>query len=138
MTSGGCVPTTSGTCSAGYVYSNGTCVPSSGTNCPAGYVQTASGCQTGTGTGTPGGTFTLTPGCNEVVLSSSDQAAGLAKLVSLVQPSSIVASIWQFNNATHNLQAVYFNNPGAPTDSNALMGSQSAFVCVTGSGIVTT
>jgi hypothetical protein len=98
-------------------------------------VLTANGtCQSGTG----GGTFTLSPGCNEVVLTQNEQTAGPATLASLVQPSGIVVSIWQFSNTTHTMQAVYFSTPGAPTDSSSLMGSQSAFVCVNGSGSVTT
>jgi hypothetical protein len=80
----------------------------------------------------------LTRGCNEVVINAG---AGLtqAQVLALASPSSVVVSIWQFNNSLHAFQALYFNTAGAPTDISSVGGgSQSVFYCVSGSTNVTT
>ena len=78
-------------------------------------------------------TVALSRGCNEVLTPASLVANATAtQVLALVSPSSVVVSIWQFNNSLHAFQALYFNTAGAPTDISSVGPNQSIFICVSG------
>ncbi|MHB8575868.1 MAG: hypothetical protein ACYDCQ_11130, partial [Dehalococcoidia bacterium] len=83
-------------------------------------------------------TVSLSRGCNEVITGPTTSAAASATVIlGLVSPSSVVVSIWQFNNSLHAFQALYFSTAGAPTDISSVGPNQSIFICVSGAATFT-
>jgi hypothetical protein len=79
----------------------------------------------------------LSRGCNQVVTPASTRAGStFVSIVAMVQPGGIMQSAWEYSNVLHAFQAGYFALAGAPTDLTSLpgAGSQSLFLCVSGSG----
>jgi hypothetical protein len=130
--SGTCTSYVNGVCASSNctTYVNGYC-SSTGGSCSYGYTLTAAGtCAAPVGSSTY-----LYAGCNEVITPASLQgSSNVSSLVSLVQPYGIVTAVWEFNNALHVQQAVYFTVAGAPTDTSSLGNSSSTFICVSGNG----
>jgi hypothetical protein len=80
----------------------------------------------------------LNTGCNEVITGPSLAVnANSAAVLALVSSSFRVLSIWQYNNALHAFQALYFSTAGAPTDIASVGPNESIFICGTGSGTFT-
>jgi hypothetical protein len=126
---GSCLPSSS-TCPTGYYYSNGACLPSS-TTCPSGYYYSNGAClPSTTSVSTP-----LSVGCDQVIPPGATLGPQpVANVVALVQPSNILVSVWQFNNALHIMQSLYFNTPGAPVDNTTVAANQGVFLCVSANG----
>lgn len=129
-----CVPGAANGCAPGYVLIGNVCQPGTANGgCPAGYYLTANGCAPATSSLS----VSLSPGCNEVVLPQAAVNTTLTSpqtIVSSISPGGIVQAIWQFNNALHVYQSLYFSASGAPVDATAATGSQSVFVCVSSYG----
>ncbi len=131
----GCVPITGSICPAGSTLSGGFCVPISGSTCPAGSTLSGGVCVLPATAPVSVAATPVSPGCNEVVIGNGVGAVTQATtIVTLVQPSGIVNSIWQYNNPLHVYLAIYFASPGAPVDATTAVANQSVFICVTGGG----
>ena len=84
-------------------------------------------------------TVALNRGCNEVLTPANLAGnASATAVLALVSPSSVVVSIWQFNNSLHAFQALFFNTAGAPTDISSVGPNQSIFICVSGAATFAT
>jgi hypothetical protein len=84
-------------------------------------------------------TVALSRGCNEVLTPANLAGnASATAVLALVSPSSVVVSIWQFNNSLHAFQALFFNTAGAPTDISSVGPNQSIFICVSGAATFAT
>lgn len=85
------------------------------------------------GFGAAGNTGSLIRGCNEAVTPASlSQGTPITTYLTTISPASVVAAIWQFNNATQGFAAAYFSMPNAPANGNTIGPNQSVFICVAG------
>lgn len=82
-------------------------------------------------------TVNLVRGCNEVITPASlAQNTPIATYLGTINSSSVVVSIWQYNNATQSFGALYFSTPGAPVNGSTIGGNQSVFICVSAGATV--
>jgi hypothetical protein len=80
----------------------------------------------------------LRRGCNEIITPSTiaPNSPGIA-ILNYINPTQVVAGVWQFDNSIQVFHGLYFNDARIPVDGSGLGPNQSLFICVSAGATVT-